>query len=91
MNSEATKTDEGSRLQRAVGRSFDLVDNVLDNVDQLVTTARKDGLSVAREFVSMQISAGERLVDAADTALRRYRDGEADEPESAEPAQLASS
>jgi len=74
MNTQQQPTaDQPSRLARFVDRSFDLVDNVLHNVDQLVSTARKDSMSVAREFVGMQVAAAERIFEAGDAALTEIR------------------
>jgi hypothetical protein len=76
MKTQTTETPEvesNGRLARVVNRSFDLVENVLDNVDTLVTTARKDSLSVAREFVGIQVSAAERIIQMGDAALTDFR------------------
>jgi hypothetical protein len=75
-----TKNESQTRLARVVNRSFDLMDNVMDNVDQLVTGARKDGLSVAREFVGLQVRAAERIMEIGDAAISELRHA----PEAAE-------
>ena len=70
-----------SRLNNVIGRSFELVDHVLDNVDTLVTTVRKDGLAVAREFTELQVAAAERFVAVGGEVLRDLRPEADPQPE----------